>query len=160
MNKFTKKRYMTRKRAWQIRKRKIITFLFFISLGSAVIGYFNTQLFHDLTVMADVPVAKAQEPRQLTLKEHVWKLLTEEGGLTFDEAIKGMAVVDCESSWDKNAEQYKRNTVGVDRGLWQINSHFHPEVTGACSYDVYCSTRAAIKIYRAWGNSWKAWTCS
>ena len=62
----------------------------------------------------------------------------------------------CENpSWDLEA-QYN-NGDSVDRGLWQINSYFHSEVTNSCAYDLECSTKEAIRIIKERG--FKEWTC-
>lgn len=109
---------------------------------------------------AEVHAEVLPEPvKEMTLKEHVWHIMVDEYGLSFDEAQKGMTIVQCESKWNKEAEQYRNNTIGVDRGLFQINSYFHPEVSSSCAYDVYCNTRAAMKIYKA-NKSWDAWACN
>lgn len=52
-----------------------------------------------------------------------------------------------------NGEQDKR-----DRGLFQINRHFNPDVDDQCAYDPWCSTRWTIKELRA-GHAWK-WNAS
>ena len=95
----------------------------------------------------------AREPI-LSLKQHVWNLLTEEGGLSFDEAIEGMAIVNLESRWDTYAIGVNKDG-SKDLGLWQISEKYH-DIGRECSFDAYCSTRYAIKLYREWGN-WTAW---
>lgn len=37
-----------------------------------------------------------------------------------------------------------------DRGLWQINDHWHPEVSDACAFDAACNARAAYAISNGW----------
>jgi murein DD-endopeptidase MepM/ murein hydrolase activator NlpD len=37
-----------------------------------------------------------------------------------------------------------------DRGLWQINSRWHPEVSDACAFDPSCNARAAYVISNGW----------
>ena len=43
-----------------------------------------------------------------------------------------------------------------DRGLWQINSHYHSEVSDACAFQVQCNTAAAFLISDK-GRNWSAW---
>src|SRR5205807_638817 len=44
----------------------------------------------------------------------------------------------------------------VDRGLWQINSFWHGEVTDACAFDPPCNARGTHTI---WANGgWSQWT--
>src|SRR5215470_4586234 len=48
-------------------------------------------------------------------------------------------------------------TGSYDRGLWQINSYYHSEVSDACAFQVQCNTAAAFLISSK-GRSWSAWT--
>lgn len=106
------------------------------------------------------PVIQVNVPK--IVKEEVnireWVLnAVKEAGLNPKEADK---IISCESKWNPDAHQVNwDNRAGVDRGLWQINSFAHKDISNACSYDFKCSTLAAIKIYKSRGN-WSAWTCS
>jgi hypothetical protein len=44
-----------------------------------------------------------------------------------------------------------------DRGLWQINSCYSPEVSDACAYDAACNARVAYRMSSG-GTSWKPWS--
>ena len=48
------------------------------------------------------------------------------------------------------------NTHGIDRGLWQINSYWHPEVSATCAHSPSCSARAMARISRG-GTRWTEW---
>lgn len=68
----------------------------------------------------------------------------------------GAAVVMAESHG--NAKAHNTNTDGtIDRGLWQINSFWHREVSDACAYNAGCATRAAFKISRR-GTDFSQWS--
>ena len=69
---------------------------------------------------------------------------------------KAYLIIDCESKW--NPEAMRINNGSIDRGLWQINSKFHKEVSNSCSFNYQCSTREAIKIIKKSG--WTQWVCS
>lgn len=43
-----------------------------------------------------------------------------------------------------------------DRGLWQINDRWHPEVSDACAFDPVCATREAVRISKG-GTDWSPW---
>jgi hypothetical protein len=43
-----------------------------------------------------------------------------------------------------------------DRGPWQINDHWHPDVSDSCAFDLNCSAQAAFKISNQ-GRSWTPW---
>ena len=47
-------------------------------------------------------------------------------------------------------------TGSYDRGLWQINSHYHSEVSDACAFQVQCNTAAAF-LLSSKGRNWSAW---
>lgn len=74
------------------------------------------------------------------------------------EAIAiGVAIVNRESRRDSEARNTAGNTPpSTDRGLWQINDHWHPEVSDGCAYNAGCATLAAAKISGGW-SSWSQW---
>ena len=45
----------------------------------------------------------------------------------------------------------------VDRGLWQINSCYHPEVSKHCAFKANCNARAAKRISDR-GRNWTPWS--
>lgn len=63
----------------------------------------------------------------------------------FPDPVTAVAVVLGESGGDTRA--VNRNTDGsIDRGLWQINSRWHPDVTDEQAFDINASTQAAWRI--------------
>jgi len=48
------------------------------------------------------------------------------------------------------------NTHGIDRGLWQINSYWHPEVSASCALSASCNARAAMRISKQ-ATRWSEW---
>jgi len=90
-----------------------------------------------------------------TMKNEVMALI-EEAGLNTYEAYM---IIQCESHWNPDAHGVNwNNKAGVDRGLFQISSLYHPEVSNACAYDPICNTKEAIRIHNEW-NGWGAWSC-
>lgn len=59
-----------------------------------------------------------------------------------------------------NSDQWS----SVDRGLFQINNHWHPDVPDACAYNPVCAARAAYRIsssgtdFGAWDPNVDGWT--
>jgi len=99
---------------------------------------------------------KADITKEPTMKEWL-KMTIKNAGISWDEASK---IIDCESKGNPDAHAVNwDNMAGVDRGLWQINSLYHKEVSNECAYNYQCATFEAIKIYREWGNNWNAWSC-
>jgi hypothetical protein len=80
--------------------------------------------------------------------------LTREVG--FREPRLAAAIAMAESGGLVRAKNRNRRPRSVDRGLFQINSHWHPEVTRACAFDALCNARAALRISRG-GRDWSEW---
>ncbi len=63
----------------------------------------------------------------------------------------------CENrDWNTEAA-YVNKDLSIDRGLFQINSKYHSEVSNSCAYDYRCATREAIRILKDRG--FEEWTC-
>lgn len=62
----------------------------------------------------------------------------------FPDRETAVAVILGESGGDPSATN--REPGNVDRGLWQISSKWHPEVSDEAAYDVQRSTEAALRI--------------
>lgn len=73
-----------------------------------------------------------------------------------ENTITAVCVVLAESSGYTQATNV--NTDGsIDRGLWQINSKAHPQVTEAQAFDPVFSTAYARKLYVQRGYKFTAW---
>jgi hypothetical protein len=71
--------------------------------------------------------------------------------------ITAVAIAGAESSFRTDAINYNNDTYSsVDRGLWQINSYWHREVSPTCAFDPACS---ASQVYRisVQGTRWTEW---
>jgi hypothetical protein len=90
-----------------------------------------------------------------TIKEQVWALL-DNYGLSLDEKITAVEIINCESKWNEYAINKNRNGT-FDVGLWQIND-VH-KLNRKCSFDMECATKWAIEKYKKEGN-WNAWVCN
>ena len=67
-----------------------------------------------------------------------------------------VAVARAESSFRPTITNTVGNAHGIDRGLWQINSYWHPEVSASCALSASCNARAAARISSK-GTSWSQW---
>jgi len=150
-----KKTYLTKKRKAKIFMWKSITLLMAMSIGAGIIGHAGQLEAYQPDKYE--PIAQLQLwPETDPIKTYVLKEIYK-AGLNPDEAE---AIINCESKWNADAHAINWNgKQGIDRGLWQINSLYHPEVSNECSYDYKCSTKEAIRIYKDRGN-WSAWSCS
>lgn len=89
--------------------------------------------------------------------DEIANLLLTHGFPTQKGAEVGTAIVLCESAGKIKATH--TNTDGsVDRGLWQINKRWHPDITDACAFNPACSTMAASRI-SGLGTNFGAWSC-
>ncbi|HPH69825.1 MAG TPA: transglycosylase SLT domain-containing protein [Kofleriaceae bacterium] len=66
------------------------------------------------------------------------------------------AVARAESSFRPTITNTVGNAHGIDRGLWQINSYWHPEVSKECALSASCNARAAARISSK-GTKWRQW---
>ena len=63
-----------------------------------------------------------------------------------------------DGSGNPNATNTTGNTPpSTDRGLWQINSYWHPEVTDAMAFDPLSAAQAAFRISNG-GTDWSQWS--
>lgn len=68
------------------------------------------------------------------------------------------AIVMAESGGDPNAVHVNADG-SRDRGLFQINSAAHPDVSDACAFDPVCSANAAMRIQKGSSlSAWSTWT--
>lgn len=79
-------------------------------------------------------------------------------GFRGDGLTKAVAVALAESGGNEraqhvNADRYR----SIDRGLWQINSHWHPEVSAAQAFNPATAAAAAYRISRG-GADWSQWS--
>jgi hypothetical protein len=86
-------------------------------------------------------------------------------GFGGDRLVTAVAVGMAESSCRPDAQNANGPTRGcpngsVDRGLWQINSCYHPSVSRGCAYDAQCNANAAYRISGQGANfrPWAAYT--
>lgn len=72
------------------------------------------------------------------------------------QIIVAIAVAMAESSCSPSAVNV--NSGGSrDRGLWQMNSYYHSEVSDACAFQIQCNANSAWNISNH-GTDWKPWT--
>ena len=82
-------------------------------------------------------------------------------GFSGDRLVTAVAVGMGESSCRPDTYLSNGPTKGcpngsTDRGLWQINSCWHPSVSKSCAYDAQCNANAAHRI-SAKGTNFKPW---
>merc|ERR1712014_412551 len=65
-----------------------------------------------------------------------------------DNCQTAVAVAMAESRGDCNA-QYVNGPGSIDRGLWQINSKYHPECSDSCAYSCSCNAGCAVNVWKS-----------
>jgi hypothetical protein len=73
----------------------------------------------------------------------------------FADPVTAVAVEWAEAGGDTNA-RHVNSDGSIDRGLWQFNSRFHPEVSDAQAFDAHASSDAAYRISFS-GLVWTPW---
>lgn len=73
-----------------------------------------------------------------------------------DRIALATAVAKAESGFRPTITNTAGNAHGIDRGLWQINSYWHPEVSKSCALSASCNARAAARI-SSYGRNWNQW---
>jgi hypothetical protein len=102
---------------------------------------------------------KQKEPakKEETIEEMIRRIAKEEG-VDPDLAVR---VARCESNLDPNAKNIN-NDGTIDRGLYQWNDFWHPEVSDDDAYDPEKATRLFCKAVKEghlnwWNSSRKCW---
>lgn len=73
-----------------------------------------------------------------------------------DNCQTAVAVAMAESSGDCSNRHVNSDSYhSTDRGLWQINDHWHPECSDSCAYDCNCNAKCAVNVWQSSG--WSAW---
>jgi len=92
------------------------------------------------------------------------RLICKKEGLSEKEADLVVAVARAESGLNPKAVNVKGNYPpgSRDRGLFQWNDYWHPEISDECAFDIECATKAFIKAYKQgnlhwWRSSMKKW---
>src|SRR5258707_13985433 len=86
-----------------------------------------------------------------SLKDILYK-----AGFRGDALNMAYAIVMAESGGRANAKNSVGNSAGVDRGIFQINSYYHSEVSDAEAFDPLRAAKAAFRISHG-GRNWAAW---
>lgn len=74
----------------------------------------------------------------------------------FWDVVTAIAVVLAESGGNTMAKFVNKDG-SIDRGLWQFNTRWHPEVTDAMAYDPAQASHAALSLSRG-GRYWYSWS--
>ena len=141
-----------------------ICLLFLLFLG-------NIKRTEPREIISPVPVLEAKEiPKEvlptptpiLSEKELILKEIKDVFGEHSEEAMRILTDPECHENLYLDPKAVNDNQVwggvGVDKGLYQINSFYHPEVSDECAFNYKCNIAYAYKLFKARGD-FSAWTC-
>lgn len=113
-------------------------------LTAIVLFYFGKKEVIDKIKAKRLPEAKTETVEQILRR------IAKEEGVDPDLALR---VAKCESGLDPGAK-HVNSTGSIDRGLFQWNDHYHPEISSETAFDVERSTRAFCHAFKAGHLSW------
>lgn len=73
------------------------------------------------------------------------------------DPIKALKIAKCESQFDEKTTHLNKDG-SIDRGIYQLNSYWHKEVSDRCAYDYACNINKAMEIAQKRG--WQEWACN
>lgn len=142
------KRYNTKKRKEQMMFYKII--IASLMLAVVVIGAVGT--YTNNTLASEVPYVTVSKETE-TLEQMVERVAKEED---FKWVGYMKRLIYCESRWDVYALN-DNGAYGIDRGLLQWNTKYHPEITNEMAFNPEISVREAMRLIKNGGQ--KQWSC-
>jgi len=80
-----------------------------------------------------------------------------QAGFKGDGLLMAYAIAMAESGGRADATNTAGNDHGTDRGLFQINSYWHPEVSDSQAFNALANARAAYRISNG-GKNWSQWS--
>lgn len=120
------------------------------SVGTAFMaGFTGTALIEGLILKPASKMLKGIDE-----VEQIIRFVAKQEGVDPDFVVR---VAKCESGLNPAAKNV--NTTGsIDRGLFQWNDKYHPEITDEIAFDVYKSTEAFCKAFKEGNIGW--WSAS
>jgi len=113
-------------------------------LTTVVLFYFGKQEFYDK------PKEKTPKNAKAETIEAMVRRIAKEYGVNENLAVR---VAKCESGLDPSATN-KNSNGSIDRGLFQWNNRWHPEISDKCAFDSEASTIAFCKAVNDGNLSW------
>lgn len=152
----TKRVYMTRKRKIKQTMLKTILILTAIALGASIIGTAEQNIEAHNTANIDwkarrvLPVA--EDRADLTVEEQI-RAIAKKKAFKWTDYLVRLAFL--ESSFNTKAINVNRGG-SIDRGLFQWNDRWHPEILDECAFDLECATLKTMEAINNGNQHWWA----
>lgn len=147
------KYYWTKKRKQQLKYWAILQAAFVIAVAVIGSSQVSTEKTASWVIESIATPAKAEtvNSKQETVEETIRRLAQETGFRWPDYLVR---LAHCESRLDPKATN-DNGRYGIDRGVFQINSYYHGEVTDAQAFDLEWATRWTMdRINRGYQHEW------
>lgn len=146
------KKYMTKRRKTERAHWKIIAFVTLVSINAQIFPYALDVLRpgnnHFPQAQVHAKELEVAEKKAETVEQTIRRLAQEANFLWPDYLVR---LANCESTLKPNATNRSGNkpVQSFDRGVFQINSYWHKEVTDEQAYDLEWATKWTIKRINA-----------
>ncbi len=122
------------------------------SKGHSLVRRFVAVTAAAIAACTTIVVTPAQAAGDIDLCVSVGRV----AGFSGENFVVAVAVAMAESRCDPAARGVNPGH-SIDRGLWQINDYYHPDVSDACAYNAQCNANAAFRISDR-GGDWSPWS--
>jgi hypothetical protein len=118
-------------------------------LTAFLAGYAGTSAIENL-----LTATKVEESNEFEINEKIIRKIAKEQGVDPDLAVR---VANCESGL-KAFAKHSNQDGSIDRGLYQINTKYHPEVSDEQAYNPITATEFFCKAFKGGNLGW--WNAS
>lgn len=103
---------------------------------------------------AELNWVRPEPPTPLSVEEQIRQIAEEHNFQWIDYLVR---LAHCESRLDPYALN-NNGQYGIDRGLFQINNKYHPEVNNSCAFDIRCATEWTMEMIN--NGEQHQWACN
>ncbi len=110
------------------------------------------KILHQLIRLSSILWAQRRSENNPGYSQIIKKIreLAQAEGVDPDLVVK---VARCESALDNKAMRMNKSG-SIDRGLFQWNDYWHPEISNKCAFSIECSTKSFCKAVKEGHISW------
>ena len=139
-------------------KDGLFALLFLVMGASLLIGCMSgvdAKEYNDVKITQKAVTEQSEDDnRYSNVEAEIREIAGEENFQWTDYLVR---LADCESTLNPTARN-DNGYYGVDRGVFQINDYFHPEVSTECADNVECATKWTIDMINS--GQQHQWSCN